>query len=224
MMRFLLPAAALALTACGSSSEPAPEPWRPPLPTATVAAADLEPILLTPNEAQPLIAKVGLVAQPFTGFEHADGMRDQPRGCAEAVYPAMATAYADGGPHTVHGIVMRDARGMPRLTETAVAYDTVSDAQQQLNRLTNDMKRCANTTVTVVIGGADGFDNVWHTRDVGEIEQGTTLASDMGAEYDHVCHRAIALRANVILDVQACAGDGPDPTPNLIDAITEKMT
>lgn len=217
-MRVLLALSAVALSAC--SAAPEIPPPRPPLPSATVTPADLERILLTPAEAQPIIAKVGLVAQPFSDFEAGDGMRDEPRGCAEAVYPVMASAYTDSGPRTVHGVTMRDAMNIPRLTEAVIAYDMTTEAQRQLSRLTDDLKRCAGTTVTVDTGS---FDNVWRTRDVGAIEQGATLASGLD-DHDWLCHRAIALRANVILDVQACAGDGPDPTPNLIDAITEKMT
>ena len=114
---------------------------------------------------------------------------------------------------------MRDAGNIPRLTQAAIAYGTADDAQRQLDRLTGILNRCAATTVTVA---TSGFDNVWKTRDTGVVEQGATLASGLDGN-DWLCHRAIALRANVILDVQACAGDGPDPTPNLIDAMTERM-
>jgi hypothetical protein len=212
-MRYLL-LLVLAVAACAPAPEPAPS--RPPLPTATVAAADTDRILLTPGEAGRLTAKVGLVEQPFSTFEAADWMRDTPAGCAQAVYPIMATSYSEGD---VHGVTMRDGKNLPRLTEAVVHYATAAAAQRQLNRLTDVLKRCAATTVTVV---TTGFDNVWKTRDVGTIEQGVTLASGLD-DHDWVCHRAVALRANVILDVQACAGDGPDPTPNLIDAMTEKM-
>lgn len=208
-----------ALVACGGDPEPAAPP-RPPLPTTRVAAADLDRLLLTPKEAQPIIAKVGLVPQVFLDFEPGDGMRDEPEGCANAVYPVMADAYSDSGPHTVSGVIMRDAKDIPRLTEAVIAYDMVTEAQRQLTRLTNELKRCASTTVTVV---TTGFDNVWHTRTVTDLEQGAALAAALD-DHDWVCHRAVALRANVIVDVQACAGDGPDPTPNLVDAITEKMT
>jgi hypothetical protein len=215
-MRYLLPVIALTLAACGADPEPEAPP-RPPLPTATVAAGDLDRILLTPTEAGKVIAKVGLVEQPFSDVEAADGMHDDPAGCAQAVYPIMAAAYDP--PVAVHGVTMRDAKNIPRLTEAVVSYDTPADAQRQIDRLTDVLKRCAATTVTVV---TSGFDNVWHTRDVGSVEQGATLASGLD-DHDWLCHRAIAARANVVLDVQACAGDGPDPTPHLIDAMTEKM-
>lgn len=143
-MKRLLPVVALTLVACGGDPDTEAAPPRPPLPSATVAAADLDRILLTPKEAQPIIARVGLVPQPFLDFEPGDGMRD--------------------------------ANDIPRLTEALIAYDTASGASRQLARLTDELRRCASTTVTVV---TSGFDNVWY---------------------------------------------GPDPTPNLVDAITEKMT
>jgi len=215
-MRRLLPVVALTLAACGADPEPEAPP-RPALPTATVAAADLADVLLTPAEAQPLIAKIGLVAQPFSDVERGDGMRDDPAGCAAAVYPVMAGAYPDG---TVQGVTMRDADNLLRLTEAAVGYDTAAAAQRRLDGLIALLNRCAATTVTVT---TTAFDNVWRTREVGTVDQGSTLAAGL-VDHDWVCHRAVALRANVILDVHACAGDGPDPTPHLIDAITEKMT
>lgn len=220
-MKRLLPLV-LVLAACASTPEPKPTPQGPPLPTATMTGADLERVLLTPKEAQPVVAKVGLVAaKTFTDLDPAENARDEPAGCAGAVYPAQASSYVDSRRDSLYGMQFRDKFDIPRLTQVAVAFPSVSDAARQLTRLNDDLKRCADTTVTIT---TDDFVNTWETRAVGEIEQGMTLTSRFGGEANWTCHHAIALRANVILDVQACNDDGPDPTPNIIDAITEKMT
>lgn len=196
-----------------------PEPEQP-----LVTAAQLPKLLLSIDEVKqavnaPNLAKV----QDATALIGTQGVTVTPPECLSAVFASTAQAYHLS---PVRGIFSRAITGEGRdgmviLNETMSTFENTSAATDLVSQVSDEWRGCVGKSVTLAGQGSTV------TLDVGEpAASGTVMTiqnSLEGSLPGFSSDRAIAAKANVVIDMDAQGFDMGDALKTLADQILARV-
>lgn len=195
----------LALTGCGEASAPYPTPASP---AKIVEASAMGSLLLGASEIGTLMGAA------MTPFAPVDAMSDNRNllpnlNCLGVWQVAEAAVYAERGPgnwQTMRQQMLRepDVDDWDAIVvQSVVFYDSPAAAREFLSASAARWSECTNHTVNITLNNESL--PKWRS---GELEQTDTKLSipstRTGGERNHACQHVLAVRSNVVVDVQAC--------------------
>ena len=203
----------------------------PPAATSTatpderlVTAAQLPKLLLNIDEVKqavnaPSLAKV----QDGAALSGDQGLNITPRECVSALFGGTASAYEHSvarGAFT-RAITGDGDDGVILLNETMSTFESASAANQLVSQVIGQWRGCAGTSVTLIVDGSP------LTLDVGgPIQNGTVMVLQnalRGGKAGFSSDRAIAAKANVVIDLDAQGFDLGNSLETLADRILERV-
>jgi hypothetical protein len=203
----------------------------PPAPTRSAApderlvtAAQLPKLLLSIDEVKqavnaPSLAKV----ENASALGGDQGLNVTPRECVSALFGATASAYEHSvarGAFT-RAITGDGNDGVILLNETMSTFESTSAATQLVSQVVGQWRGCAGTSVTLIVDGNP------LTLDVGQpIQKGTVMVLQntlRGGKTGFSSDRAIAAKANVVIDLDAQGFDLGDSLKTIADRILERV-
>jgi len=189
-----------------------------------VSAAQLPKLLLSIDEVKeavnaPNLAKV----EDGAGLSGDKGINVTPRECLSSLFGGGASAYertAARGAFT-RAITGDGNEGVILLNEAMSTFESAAAASQLVARVVGQWRGCAGKSVTLIVDGNP------LTLDVGEpIEKGTVMVlrntlrnGTAGLSSD----RAIAAKANVVIDLDAEGFDLGDSLETIAHLILERV-
>jgi len=189
-----------------------------------VSAAQLPKLLLSIDEVKeavnaPNLAKV----EDGAGLSGDKGINVTPRECLSSLFGGGASAYertAARGAFT-RAITGDGNEGVILLNEAMSTFESAAAASQLVARVVGQWRGCAGKSVTLIVDGNP------LTLDVGEpIEKGTVMVlrntlrnGTAGFSSD----RAIAAKANVVIDLDAEGFDLGDSLETIAHLILERV-
>ena len=189
-----------------------------------VSAAQLPKLLLSIDEVKeavnaPNLAKV----EDGAGLSGDKGINVTPRECLSSLFGGGASAYertATRGKFT-RAITGDGTEGVILLNEAMSTFESAAAASQLVARVVGQWRGCAGKSVTLIVDGNP------LTLDVGEpIEKGTVMVlrntlrnGTAGFSSD----RAIAAKANVVIDLDAEGFDLGDSLETIAHLILERV-
>jgi eukaryotic-like serine/threonine-protein kinase len=189
-----------------------------------VSAAQLPKLLLTIDEVKgavnaPNLAKV----EDGAGLSGDKGINVTPRECLSSLFGGGASAYertAARGAFT-RAITGDGNEGVILLNEAMSTFESTAAASQLVARVVGQWRGCAGKSVTLIVDGNP------LTLDVGEpIQKGTVMVlrntlrnGTAGFSSD----RAIAAKANVVIDLDAEGFDLGDSLETIAHRILERV-
>jgi hypothetical protein len=205
-----------------ASPPPATSPARPD--ERLVAAAQLPKLLLSIDEVKqavnaPNLAKV----EESSGLSGDQGLNVTPRECISSLFGGGTSAYARSAARGAftRAITGDGNDGVILFNETMTTFDDTAAATQLVSLVVGQWRGCAGKSVALIADGKP------LTLDVGQpIQHGTvmvlrnTLRDSMtGFSSD----RAIAARANVVIDLDAQGYNLEDSLPTIADQILDRV-
>jgi hypothetical protein len=189
-----------------------------------VTAAQLPKLLLSIDDVKhavnaPNLAKV----EESAGVIGSQGYTVTPSGCLSALFASTKEAYQHSLARTVfsRAITGEGQDGMVVLNESISTFENSSAATSFVSELTGDWRGCAGKSVTVA-----GKGNTI-TLDVGQPEANgavmTLQNSLQGSLPGFSSDRAIAAKANVVIDLDAQGFDMGDALKTLADQILARV-
>ncbi len=245
-MRTLTAAAAVAaigilVTGCdsgggggtASSSTTTTTPSKPPL-----AQAALLNLMLTPPEIDAAVGGTGTTFSDKSDTLPDDSTTNYPQGykfpaeCLYIQHPGEAPVYAGSGNtafHREHGTTPQPGSSDPdpEVTQAVVLFPSAKEANAFFTTATQRWPACANRQGTVP-SGADTPELQWKTGAVtnasGVVSITTAVTATMnGAALTQNCQRALTVRNNVVIDVDACRKDPGDLAVSIANQIAGKV-
>jgi hypothetical protein len=200
-----------------ATSSPTPE-------ERLVAASQLPKLLLSIDEVKqavdaPDLAKV----EESSGLSGDQGLNVTPRECISSLFGGGTSAYARSAARGAftRAITGDGNEGMILFNETMTTFDNSSAATQLVSLVVGQWRGCAGKSVTLIVDGKP------LTLDVGQpIQHGTVMVlrntlrdSVTGFSSD----RAIAARANVVIDLDAQGFNLGDGLQTIADRILDRV-
>ena len=189
-----------------------------------VTAAQLPKLLLSIDEVKqavnaPNLAKV----EDASGLSGDLGLNVTPRECVSSLFGGGASAYertADRAAFT--RAITGDGRdGVILLNETIATFENTAAATQLVSQVVGQWRGCAGQSVTLIVDGNP------LTLDVGQpIQQGTVMVlrnTLRGSVTGFSSDRAIAAKANVVIDLDAEGFDLGDSLETIAHRILERV-
>jgi hypothetical protein len=226
---------------CGSSngggaasSSTTTTPSKPPL-----AQAALLNLMLTAPDIDGAVGGTGTTVGDKSDTLPDDSTSPYPQGykfpaeCLYIQHPGEATVYAGSGNTASHG--ERDTTPLPpnsgdpdpEVTQMVVLFPSAKEANAFFTTSTQRWPACANRQGTIP-GDADAPEIQWKvgavsnangvlstTTNVSATKNGTTLSQS--------CQRALTVRNNVVIDVDACRKDPGDLAVTVANQIAGKV-
>ena len=189
-----------------------------------VTAAQLPKLLLNIDEVKqavnaPSLAKVDEGA----ALSSDQGVNVTPRECVSALFGGTASAYERGvarGAFT-RAITGDGNEGVILLNETMSTFESTSAATHLVSQVVGQWRGCAGTSVTLIVDGTP------LTLDVGQpIQKDTVMVLQnnlRGGKAGFSSDRAIAAKANVVIDLDAQGYDLGDSIETIVDRILERV-
>jgi hypothetical protein len=189
-----------------------------------VPASQLPKLLLSIDEVKqavnaPNLAKV----EESSGLSGDQGLNVTPRECISSLFGGGTSAYersADRGAFT-RAITGDGKDGVILLNETMATFENTAAATQLVSLVVGQWRGCAGTSVTLIVDGNP------LTLDVGQpIQQGTVMVlrnTLRGSVTGFSSDRAIAAKANVVIDLDAQGYDLGDSLQTIADRILERV-
>ena len=189
-----------------------------------VTAAQLPKLLLSIDEVKqavnaPSLAKV----EDASGLSGDQGLNATPRECVSSLFGGGASAYertAARGAFT-RAITGDGKDGVILLNETMATFENTAAATQLVSQVVGQWRGCAGKSVTLIVDGNP------LTLDVGQpIQQGTVMVlrnTLRGGVTGFSSDRAIAAKANVVIDLDAQGYDLGDSLQTIADRILERV-
>jgi len=203
----------------------------PPAATSTatpderlVTAAQLPKLLLSIDEVKQAVNAPGLAkVEDGAALSGDQGLNVTPRECISALFGGGASAYQ----HSVaRGAFTRAMTGdgndgVILLNETMSTFENTSAATQLVSQMVGRWRGCAGTSVTLIVDGNP------LTLDVGSpVQKGTVMVLQntlRGGKAGFSSDRAIAAKANVVIDLDAQGYDLGDSLEVIADRILERV-
>ncbi|OBI91867.1 sensor domain-containing protein [Mycobacterium sp. 1245805.9] len=217
-----------------SSSTTTTTPSKPPL-----AQAALLNLMLTPPEIDSAVGGTGTTVGDKFDTLPDDSTTNYPQGykfpaeCLFIQHPGEAPVYAGSGNTAVHRerattpLPASSNDPDPEVTEVVVLFPSAKEANAFFTASTQRWPECANRQGTIP-GDADSPEIQWKvgvvsntngvlstTTNVSATKNGTTLAQS--------CQRALTVRNNVVIDVDACRKDPGDLAVTVANQIAGKV-
>jgi hypothetical protein len=201
---------------------PAPTSSAPGEPLVT--AAQLPKLLLTIDEIKHAVNAPNLAnVEDTAALIGTAGLSFSPPECLSALFASTKEAYQHSPARGVfsRAITGEGQDGMQVINETMSTFDNASAATSLVSQVTGDWRGCAGKSVTV-----SGKGNTI-TLDVGQpAAKGTVMTlqnSLRGSLPGFSSDRAIAAKANVVIDVDAQGFDMDDALKTIVDQILARV-
>jgi eukaryotic-like serine/threonine-protein kinase len=207
-----------------------PSPATPPATSSAapderlVTAAQLPKLLLSIDEVKQAVNAPNLTkVEDASGLSGDQGLNVNPRECVSSLFGGGASAYERTA---VRGAFTRAISGdgndgVILLNETMATFENIAAATQLVTQVVGQWRGCAGKSVTLIVEGNP------LTLDVGQpIQQGAVMVlrnTLRGSLTGFSTDRAIAAKANVVLDLDAQGFDLGDSLQTITDQILERV-
>jgi eukaryotic-like serine/threonine-protein kinase len=105
------------------------------------------------------------------------------------------------------------------VAQTVSTYHDAAAAQTQLNKLLSNLRQCSGTTINAT--WPNGRTYPLAVEPLADAGNGITTVAHVLQSADRIyCVRAAAAKADVVIDVDTCSNDGPDPSQHAALAVT----
>ena len=189
-----------------------------------VAASQLPKLLLSIDEVKqavnaPDLAKV----EESSGLSGDQGLNVTPRECVSSLFGGGTSAYARSAARGAftRAITGDGNEGMILFNEVMTTFDNTAAATQLVSLVVGDWQGCAGKSVTLVVDGNP------LTLDVGQPIQHDTVMVLRNTLRDSVTgfssDRAIAAKANVVVDLDAQGYNLGDSLQTIADKILDRV-
>ena len=220
--------------AASSSTTTSTTPSKPPL-----AQAALLNLMLTPAEMDSAVGGTGTTVSDKSDTMPDDSTTNFPQGykfpaeCLYIQHPGEAPVYAGSGntaSHREHAATPLPPGSNdpdPEVTQVVVLFPSANEANAFFTTSAQRWPACANREGTVP-SGADSPEIHWTTGAVsnanGVLTTTTTATATMnGATMSQNCQRALTVRNNVVIDVDACRKDPGNLAVTVANQIAGKV-
>lgn len=235
-------AAAILIAGCGgdnaggaASSSTATTTAAPKTPLARAGLPDL---MLSPNDIGTVLGVTGTTSDPpVTNLVEDPAQRSDytfPAECRYSTHAALASVYADSGSTAVYGYhdqapapAGADQLESPDVYQFVVLFASPEQASAFFTTSTQRWPACANRQDTVP--AADGKPELqWKVGQVsnanGVLSAPVTITiTSNGNSVTMPCQRALTVRNNVVIDVDACRKDVGDAGVSIANQIAAKV-
>jgi len=238
-------AAGILVTACGGSNGGGTSSSSTTTTTTTtskppLAQAALAGLLLTPADVDSAMSLTGTKSDKTVDALQEDqttGMFPKgykfPDECLYITGPALAPVYAGSGNTAVHGehdvapIPAGSNDPNPDVNQFVVLFPSADQANAFFTTSTQKWPACSNRGDNVP-GGSDAPDIQWKvgapSNANGVLSTTSTVSlSANGQSISQSCQRALTVRNNVVIDVEACQKDPGNIAVNVANQIAGKV-
>jgi hypothetical protein len=218
-----------------SSSTTSTTPSKPPL-----AQAALPNLLLAPADIDTVLGVTGSKSdKTFDALRPDETVNMFPKGykfpdeCEYITGPGRAPVYADSGNTAVHG--ERDAASLPAqsnepdpdVTQFVVLFASPEQASAFFTTASQRWPACANRQDTSP-ADADNPEIHWTVGAVSNVNGTLSTPTSVsavknGSTLSESCQRALTVRNNVVIDVEACRKDPGNVAVNVASQIAGKV-
>jgi eukaryotic-like serine/threonine-protein kinase len=189
-----------------------------------VPAAQLPKLLLSIDEVKqavnaPDLAKI----EESSGLSADQGLNVTPRECISSLFGGGTSAYARSAARGAftRAITGEGNEGVILFNETMATFDNTAAATQLVSLVVGQWRGCAGKSVSLIVDGEP------LTLDVGQpIQRGTVMVlrnTLRGGVTGFSSDRAIAAKANVVIDLDAQGYDLGDSLQAIADRILERV-
>ncbi|OBH92581.1 sensor domain-containing protein [Mycobacterium sp. E2733] len=205
---------------------------------APLTKAQLPGLMLSPNEIDTALGVTGTASDPpKTALEEDTAKRSDytlPAECKYAIHAALAPVYADSGYTAVYGYhdlapapPGADDLESPDVYQFVVLFPAPDQANAFFTTSTQQWPACANRLDTVPADSTHP-ELQWKVGPVananGVLSTTVTLTINRnGANITVPCQRALTVRNNVVIDIDACRKDAGDLGASLAKQIAGKV-
>ncbi len=217
-----------------SSSTTTTTPSKPPL-----AQAALLNLMLTPPEIDAAVGGTGTTVSDKSDTMPDDSTTAYPQGykfpaeCLYIQHPGEAPVYAGSGntafhrEHDTTPLSSGSSDPDPGVTQAVVLFPSAQEANAFFATSTQRWPACANRQGAVP-AGADTPELQWQVGAVstanGVLSTTSTATATMnGASLTQNCQRALTVRNNVVIDIDACRKDPGDLAVTIANQIAGKV-
>lgn len=235
-MRFYLPVPprlpAIALLACiplGGCATTTAGTATPEAPIRLLTADSLPALLLPAVEVGAAVGGADVVVTrevdaPWSDAAHFTGASDT--GCLAVAGPAQQRVYADTGWSAIRGQVLREPPAAPVwahfAVQAVVLFDTAEAASQFHLQSRRDWEGCSDRELRYAQQLAP--DQIWSVGPVGSDGDVLTVSRSQRSPQQWFCQRALGVRGNAAVDVEACSSEGPtSAAAAIVRAIGERF-
>jgi len=182
---------------------PVPSTTADALPSLLLSAADIGATV----GAETVVTRE--VRAPWNDATHFQGPDES--GCLAIAGAAQRSVYADSGWIALRGQVLREPPGSPQwshfITQAVVLFPTAAAAQLFFTQSQTGWASCADRQLSYTQPPAP--DQIWSVGRVSSERDLLTVSRSERSPQDWSCQRALSVRSNVAVDVEACSLAGP---------------
>lgn len=198
---------------CGATTAGTALPMAPVPPTT---ADTLSALLLSASEVGGALAGNGLAGDDLVVTRDVrelwnDGARFESTGCLAIGGAAQQGVYADSGWTGMHGQILREPPTAPEWSHFAVQavvlFETARAAADFYARSQNSWAGCSDRDLTYTQQPAP--DQLWSVGPISTDADVLSVSRTQQGPQRWSCQRALAVRVNVAVDVEACSLGAP---------------
>lgn len=219
-------------TTAGGAAKPSAAA-APPEPSVT--AEGLQSLVLTGEDVAGLIKAPGMYVNKTWTQTHElqPGDSFDPPECTEAVFNGLTASYRDSGYRAIYGVDLgQHTNGFPHgVSEFVATFDNAAAAKGFVASAINHINGCAGRQLTYSHGGISGIYNVGTPVQTGPVTavrstlgtvQDNGRTTDVGGQHTSAL-RALAAKANVVVDVDVIGRDLGDDATTLVQGILGRI-
>ncbi|WP_082983784.1 sensor domain-containing protein [Mycobacterium sp. 1165178.9] len=212
------------------SSATTPAPAEP-----SVTPEGLQSLVLTGEDVAGLIKAPGMYVNKTWTQTHdlQPGDSFDPPECTEAVFNGLTASYRDSGYRAIYGVDLgQHTTGFPHgVSEFVATFDNAAAAQAFVAGATKQINSCAGRQLTYSHGGVSGVYSVGTPVQTGPVTsvrstlgtvQDNGRTTDVGRQHTSAL-RALAAKANVVVDVDVIGRDLGDDATTLVQGILGRI-
>lgn len=211
-----------------SAAAPAP-------PEPSVTAEGLQSLVLTGEDVAALIKAPGMYVNKTWTQTHElqPGDSFDPPECTQAVFNGLTASYRDSGYRAIYGVDLgQHTNGFPHgVSEFVATFENAAAAKAFVTSAVNQINGCAGKQLTYSHGGVSGIYTVGTPTQTGPV---TSVRSTLGTVQDNgrttdvggqrtSALRALAAKANVVVDVDVIGRDLGDDATTLVQGILGRI-
>jgi serine/threonine-protein kinase len=220
---FALAGIAILIAACSSPNQ------KPPTPTSAspagpprIAVADLEGLLLSPGDINIAMGTTGMIVAAALNQMWDDGAEMADNDCRFADGPAEASVYAGSGWTAVRGGIVQQPGDFTDFVGLAVvSFPSADDATAFFTASAERWPACSDRQYTFRRPGKS--DVLWTVGPVTNTNGTLIAAKTQEGTQNWSCERALSVRSNVAIDVNACSNNPSGSADNIVQQIAAKV-
>lgn len=212
-----------------------PSATTPAPPEPAVTAEGLQSLVLTGEDVAGLIKAPGMYVNKTWTQTHElqPGDSFDPPECTQAVFNGLTASYRDSGYRAIYGVDLgQHTNGFPHgVSEFVAAFDNAAAAKAFATGAVNQINGCAGKQLTYSHGGISGIYSVGTPAQTGPVTsvkstlgtvQDNGRTTDVGGQHTSAL-RALAAKANVVVDVDVIGRDLGDDATTLVQGILGRI-